>query len=136
MIDDTNSSQVAIRHHHLIVQCRTKLPIMDTDEAVGWIKKLTKLLDMEILAGPHAVYSDIKGNRGLTASAIITTSHIALHLWDEPDPAEMQLDVYSCKSYRKEVVFHELKSRFNPSTIRFKFIDREHGLDTWNESSL
>ena len=33
------------------------------------------------------------GNKGLTAFAIIETSHIAMHIWDEP-VALLQLDVY------------------------------------------
>ena len=36
------------------------------------------------------------GNRGVTAFAIIETSHIAMHIWDEPNPALVQLDVYTC----------------------------------------
>ena len=27
------------------------------------------------------------GNRGITAVAIIETSHITMHIWDEPNPA-------------------------------------------------
>ena len=31
--------------------------------------------------------------------AIIETSHIAMHIWDEPKPALMQFDVYSCGEF-------------------------------------
>ena len=77
--------------------------------------------------GPYAVYSDMVGNRGLTAVTIIETSHIAMHVWDEVDPALMQLDVYTCSTLDIEDVFEALKE-FDPILIEYKYIDREHEL--------
>ena len=82
---------------------------------------------MKILMGPYAVYSDMVGNRGLTAVTIIETSHIAMHVWDEVDPALMQLDVYTCSTLDIEDVFEALKE-FDPILIEYKYIDREHEL--------
>jgi S-adenosylmethionine/arginine decarboxylase-like enzyme len=47
---------------------------------------------MKILIGPIAKYLDVPGNRGLTVAAIIETSHIVMHCWDECSPGLMQLD--------------------------------------------
>ena len=77
--------------------------------------------------GPYAVYSDMIGNRGLTAVTIIETSHIAMHVWDEGYPALMQLDVYTCSTLDIEDVFDALKE-FDPMMIEYKYIDREHEL--------
>ena len=77
--------------------------------------------------GPYAVYSDMVGNRGLTAVTIIETSHIAMHVWDEVDPALMQLDVYTCSTLDIEDVFDALEE-FGPTKIEYKYIDREHDL--------
>jgi S-adenosylmethionine/arginine decarboxylase-like enzyme len=91
------------------------------------MKKLVEKINMKILMGPYAVYSDMVGNRGLTAVTIIETSHIAMHVWDEVDPALMQLDVYTCSTLDIEDVFDALKE-FLPSKIEYKYIDREHDL--------
>jgi S-adenosylmethionine/arginine decarboxylase-like enzyme len=49
---------------------------------------------MKVFMGPYVKYCNMPGNRGITAIAIIETSHIAMHIWDEPKPALMQMDVY------------------------------------------
>jgi S-adenosylmethionine/arginine decarboxylase-like enzyme len=92
------------------------------------MKILVDKIGMKILMGPYAVYSDMIGNRGLTAVTIIETSHIAIHVWDEVDPALMQLDVYTCSTLDIEDVFDALK-QFDPMMIEYKYIDREHELN-------
>ena len=82
---------------------------------------------MKILMGPYSVYSDVPGNRGLTAVTIIETSHIALHVWDEDDPALMQLDVYTCSTLDPYDVMDAI-SKFDPLKVEMKYIDREHNL--------
>ena len=77
--------------------------------------------------GPYAVYSDMVGNRGLTAVTIIETSHIALHVWDECEPALAQLDVYTCSALNTDDVFEAMKE-WDPVQVEYKYIDREHGL--------
>lgn len=120
-------------HHHLIVQAWVANPILDPREGEAWLLSMIEAIGMTLLAPPQAVYSDMPGNRGLTVSALITTSHVVLHLWDEDRPAELQLDVYSCKAYSKEIIFERIKERFAPLSVRYKFIDRRHGLSLFNE---
>jgi S-adenosylmethionine/arginine decarboxylase-like enzyme len=92
-----------------------------------WMKRLVDKIGMNILMGPYAVYSDMEGNQGLTAVTIIETSHIALHVWDEAEPALMQLDVYTCSSLDINDVFSAIQE-WDPTKIEYKYIDREHGL--------
>lgn len=82
---------------------------------------------MKILMGPLATYSEMLGNRGMTAAAIIETSHVVLHTWDECDPAILQLDVYSCSPFSIDFIISELDF-FSPTKIEYKFLDREHSL--------
>ena len=77
--------------------------------------------------GPYAVYSEVEGNRGITAVAIIETSHIALHVWDEDDPAMLQLDVYTCGPLDPILVVAAL-DEFDPIKVEMKYLDREHNL--------
>lgn len=116
-----------LQHKHLIVRAKLNNPPKCAEAIQEWMKLLVATIDMKILMGPYAVYSDMVGNRGLTAVTIIETSHIAMHVWDEEDPALMQLDVYTCSALNIEDVFEAL-SMFKPVHIEYKYIDRENEL--------
>lgn len=116
-----------LEHKHLIVRAELKNPPYDAIEIKQWMRELVDLIGMNILMGPYAIYSDMPGNSGLTAVTIIETSHIAMHVWDEVDPALMQLDVYTCSKLDPADVFAALQI-FEPTKIEYKYIDREHEL--------
>ena len=116
-----------LEHKHLIVRAELNEPPYSSIEIKEWMKRLVDKIGMNILMGPYAVYSDMEGNQGLTAVTIIETSHIALHVWDEAEPALMQLDVYTCSSLDINDVFSAIQE-WEPTKIEYKYIDREHGL--------
>lgn len=116
-----------LEHKHLIIRAELKNPPKCAEAIQDWMKLLVDKIGMKILMGPYAIYSDMIGNQGLTAVTIIETSHIAMHVWDEVDPALMQLDVYTCSALRIEDVFEALGD-FSPVDVQFKYIDREHNL--------
>lgn len=116
-----------LEHKHLIIRAELKNPPKCAEAIQDWMKLLVDKIGMKILMGPYAVYSDMVGNQGLTAVTIIETSHIAMHVWDEVDPALMQLDVYTCSALNVDDVFLAL-SDFAPVNVEFKYIDREHDL--------
>lgn len=116
-----------LEHKHLIVRAELNNPPKCAAAIQEWMKSLVETIDMKILMGPYAVYSDMEGNRGLTAVTIIETSHIAMHVWDEVDPALMQLDVYTCSKLNILDVFAALEI-FDPHHVEYKYIDREHNL--------
>lgn len=113
-------------HKHLLIRAQISNPISNTEQISNWIKDLIETIQMKILHGPVSVYCDKTGNRGITGFALIETSHIALHTWDETNPATLQLDVYTCSDLQIEQVFDAL-SIFEPVTLDYKFLDREHG---------
>jgi S-adenosylmethionine/arginine decarboxylase-like enzyme len=116
-----------MKHQHLIVRATVEQPPTDQILARLQLQDLVELIDMRILAGPYSEYSPLKGNQGLTVAAIIETSHIVLHTWDEQDPALVQLDVYSCKALDITKVF-DWFNQYKPRTLEYKFLDREGGL--------
>ena len=83
---------------------------------------------MKLLAGPYTTYAREKGNKGMTSVAIIETSHIALHIWDEINPGLMQLDVYSCADFNPQDIFDMVNDLFKTIKIEYKFLDREKEL--------
>jgi S-adenosylmethionine/arginine decarboxylase-like enzyme len=85
--------------------------------------------------GPFSVYSNMVGNQGLTAVTIIETSHIAMHVWDDCEPALMQMDVYTCSTLDINDVFKVLE-QFEPTKVEYKYIDREFSLTLLNKGVI
>jgi S-adenosylmethionine/arginine decarboxylase-like enzyme len=115
-----------IEHKHLIVRATVNNPPY-VQGLVRWFPRLIKDLGMKLLSGPHVDYVNMPGNRGVTGVCIIETSHLAMHVWDEQNPALLQLDVYTCGALDPNIVLEALED-FSPESIEFKYLDREHGL--------
>jgi S-adenosylmethionine/arginine decarboxylase-like enzyme len=101
---------------------------MDVAVLRKWFQKFINEIGMKVMMGPYIKYSHMVGNRGITGAAIIETSHIVMHVWDEPDPALLQFDVYSCGEFNPETICEKIKKDFNTTKIEYKFLDREHDL--------
>ncbi len=111
-------------HKHLLIKAEVQNPPTDEEQTISWMKKLIDKINMNILAGPYSSKVSKKGNKGLSGVAIIDTSHIGIHTWDEKQPALIQLDVYSCKEFKKSDVIDCLDD-FKPVTVEYKYFDRE-----------
>ena len=118
------------QHKHLIVRADIGWCPQEEDlnKISDWIRSLIKNIDMKLLAGPYTTYVNEKGNKGMTSVAIIETSHIALHIWDEVSPGLMQLDVYSCADFNPPDVFDKVNELFRTIKMEYKFLDREKEL--------
>jgi S-adenosylmethionine/arginine decarboxylase-like enzyme len=53
---------------------------------------------------------------------------MACHVWTEPDPALIQLDVYTCGEFDPAVVLDHIQD-WCPTKIEYKYLDREDGLE-------
>ena len=115
-------------HKHLIVRAEAVNPPMEEEFLRCWLEKFIEEIGMKVMMGPYVKYSNMVGNRGITGAAIIETSHIVMHVWDEPDPALLQFDVYSCGEFDPETICNKIKKDFNTTKIEYKFLDREHDL--------
>ena len=118
------------QHKHLIVRADIGWCPQEEDlnKISDWIRSLIKKIDMKLLAGPYTTYVNEKDNKGMTSVAIIETSHIALHIWDEVSPGLMQLDVYSCADFNPPDVFDKANELFQTIKMEYKFLDREKEL--------
>ena len=115
-------------HKHLIVRAEVFRPPMDEEFLRRWLNDFITEIGMKVMMGPYVKYSNMVGNRGITGAAIIETSHIVMHVWDEPDPALLQFDVYSCGEFDPLKICEKIKKDFNTTKIEYKFLDREHDL--------
>ncbi len=112
-------------HKHIIIRAEVKKPIINKSKGRKFLTKLIKTINMKPLYGPVACYCKMEGNKGLTAFAIIETSHIAMHIWDEPNPALVQLDVYTCGPFNPQEVLDVLNV-MEPVKVDYKYLDREN----------
>jgi S-adenosylmethionine/arginine decarboxylase-like enzyme len=111
-------------HKHLIIRAKVKNPPKHVIATEQWFRDLIEKIGMKLLRGPIGAYVDVPGNKGLTMVAVIETSHIAMHVWDEEDPALMQLDVYTCGAFDPLIVFEQME-QFGITERQFLYLDRE-----------
>ena len=119
-----------IEHKHLLIRAEV-LNCPKKDEmgyVLSWMTSLIASINMKLMQGPNISYVDQKGNRGITCMALIETSHIVLHIWDETEPGLFQLDVYSCKSFDMGIVIKSLNESFKINKLQYKFLDRKSDL--------
>ena len=125
--------KVVPEHKHLIIRAEVNKPPSDPSWTHHWLNGLVDKIGMKVCQGPITAYVDVPGNKGITGVVIIETSHIALHVWDEAEPALVQLDVYTCGPFDKELIFKELE-QWDPVKVEWKYLDREHGLHEVSKS--
>ena len=115
-------------HKHLIIRAEANRVPTDEEQLQQWMTEFVESINMKIFMGPYVKYCTMDGNRGITAVAIIETSHITMHIWDEPNPALMQIDVYSCAEFDPYVIADKIKNDFDVVKLDYKYLNRETGL--------
>ena len=116
-------------HKHLLINAKVKNPMASEDEAIKFLSTLVEKIDMKIIKGPFASYVDKPGNRGLTAIVMIETSHIAFHIWDEPDPSLVQFDLYTCGELDLSKALLIFGEYFEVINLDYVLFDRERGFE-------
>ena len=102
-----------------------KNPPKNEEQLKNWLTDFITFINMKVLMGPYVKYCDKVGNRGITGVAVIETSHIAMHVWDETDPGTMQFDVYSCSEFDPYKIADKLQADFDVVKLDYKFLNRE-----------
>ena len=124
-MNNIQPAQEVLVHKHLIVRAEAVNPPVVEQQLKDWLCNFIESINMKVLMGPYVIYHDVPGNRGITGAAIIETSHIVMHVWDEPSPAMMQFDVYSCGEFDPETICKKIKKDFDIVKIEYKFLDRD-----------
>jgi S-adenosylmethionine/arginine decarboxylase-like enzyme len=114
-------------HNHVLINGYTLLPPTDEKQTIAWMQQLVDSIGMKTIQGPFASYVTKEGNRGLTAAVMIETSHIAMHVWDETDPAFMQFDLYTCSTLPVEGIIKNLEDHFGLFNASVLVLERSEG---------
>lgn len=114
-------------HNHVLINGYSLLPPTSEKQTIAWMQELVNSIGMKTIQGPFASYVTKEGNRGLTAVVMIETSHIAMHVWDETDPAFMQFDLYTCSTLPVEKVIKNLEDHFGLFNHSVLVLERSDG---------
>lgn len=114
-------------HNHLLLNGWTLNPPVDEEKTIQWMADLVAQIDMKVIKGPFAHYVTAVGNRGLTATVMIETSHIAMHVWDEDLPAKVQFDLYTCGELPVKKVLDNLEENLGVFNYTHLVLERSEG---------
>lgn len=125
-------------HKHLLLRAEVNnCPSEESlHEILEWMKNLISKIDMKLMQGPSVTYVDQPGNRGITSMALIETSHIVIHIWDEKSPGLVQLDIYSCKEFNLDTVIQHVNEYFDVDNMQYKYLDRTSGMKIIKEKVI
>ena len=113
-------------HNQLLVNGCSDNPPRDTEVIKQWLVDLVAEIGMKIIMGPMSFYVSKEGNKGVTAIVGIETSHIAIHVWDEPSPALIQFDLYTCSTLPHDLVLKKLERDFGLRNYKYMVIERAY----------
>ena len=116
-------------HNHILLNGYVNNPPTNEEETIAWMKQLVSDIDMKIIQGPYASYVNKEGNRGLTATVMIETSHIALHVWDEEQPALIQFDLYTCSTLPVPTVIDSVNKYMGLEKYWYMVMERRNGFN-------
>ena len=114
-------------HKHLLLRGMILDAPTSEQVVIDWLREFVDKIGMKVVQGPFASMITEEGNRGLTASVMIETSHIAFHIWDETNPGLIQFDLYTCSELNSSYVFKELEKFFNFTEYQYMILDRQTG---------
>lgn len=112
-------------HKHLISK-GTLTVQLNIEDVTNLINNLVKALNMRYvksIANNPVVGYEPDEHPGISGVGVITTSHIVVHTWDKT--MEYQLDVYSCKTFEKDVV-DLVTSLYGMKETSTKIFDRNY----------
>ncbi len=114
-------------HKHLLIRGMITNAPTSEQVVIDWLRDFVEKIGMNIVQGPFATMITKEGNRGLTASVMIETSHIAFHIWDEMEPSLLQFDLYTCSDLKINYTLDLITSFFNFTEYQYMVLDRETG---------
>lgn len=118
------ANSILREHKHVIVRAYVTKPPVNGDSLSEWCKDVISSVGMKCIGGPLVVHSDMEGNAGYTAVAILDFSHLAIHSWDEITPALIEFDLFSCKDFDVNIVLTKL-NEFGIVSYSTLIVDRD-----------
>lgn len=117
-------------HKHLIIDADVIFAPISEKLMKNFMTRMIETIGMKVAQlsnnqpNPISWYCTDPDNRGYTGTAILTTSHIAIHFWDVSKPYKMHFDLYTCSDLDKQKIIDIIHEDFGIIKGRYKFLDR------------
>lgn len=118
-------TQTLRKHKHVIIRAFVDHPPMNPQKLEEWCSSVISSVGMKCISGPHVCYSDMVGNAGYTAVAVLDFSHLAIHSWDEVSPGLIEFDLFSCQDFDPDIVIDSLDREFSLVSYSLMVLDRD-----------
>lgn len=111
--------------YHLMLDCAgaDHASITDAANIAAFTKELVKRIDMIAYGEPQIVHFGTGNKEGYTLVQLIETSNICAHFNNDSDT--FYLDVFSCKTFDKDVVVQTVREFFKTKSERELYITRQ-----------
>jgi S-adenosylmethionine/arginine decarboxylase-like enzyme len=113
-------------HVQLLVRAEIRRPLLICSAARQFLRDAVALAGMNIIAGPHAVMGAMPGNEGVSATAVLDYSSVALHEWPYRERPLLQFDIYTCGPVEPTVaLYRPLFADLEPISLAAMSIDMD-----------
>ena len=111
--------------YHLTLDCADcdRAKIADAANITAFAKELVERIDMVAYGEPQVVHFGSGNKSGYTLVQLIETSNICAHFCD--DSGDVYLDVFSCKTFREDVVKEVFNKYFSPVNSKSNMVVRD-----------
>jgi S-adenosylmethionine/arginine decarboxylase-like enzyme len=123
-------------HNHLMINAETAFPITNKRQLRKFLKGTAEVIGVHRLGGTRVRYSRRAGARGLIGSLMLDTSHISIHIFDEPVPAHIRIDVYTSGSLDVELTILKIVNDLKIDDIQWLHYNRTSGFNLRAEGSM
>ena len=102
------------------------LPLLRDGPALcAFLGRLVQLLEMEVMGGPLVVEATPFGPMsGITATLIISESHITIHTWPERRDFNFNFDAFSCRPFNVQTVLDFLVRELRMKRYAYRVLAR------------
>lgn len=137
-----------IQHKHLIIRAEIARAPRNSILAEVYLnthlEELIHDIGMKVVLEPRCVWVGEEGNEGYTGQAGLETSHIAYHIWNNPDKKIMtnkeasllQMDVYTCGCLGKKqerIIKKWVEDMFGIVKYESVLLDRAKEIKLWKQ---
>jgi S-adenosylmethionine/arginine decarboxylase-like enzyme len=111
-------------HLHVVISATVRNPPRTVAAMDAWLLETVAAVNMKVLMGPFSTRCETAGNVGVTGIVVIETSHLSCHCWEEASEPFMNVDLYSCATFKPDDVVQTIRKHFDASAVTVLFIDR------------
>lgn len=123
-----------IQHKHIMIKAEVSNPkALDLRQLERWMRMTVEEQGMKIVVEPRMVMVEDEGNEGPTGSCNLSTSHMAIHIWDNTGIIQSDLYTCGCLDVKKFINAFDV---FGIKQVEYMVLDRANGFQVIRAGKL